>query len=77
MLFGPTFGIRSKARPRWILVWPLADDALAFPFRNAESQLKDFFIAADYLSPDQTNVCFKQLLSKSRNNYGKEKKPQL
>ena len=51
----------------------LADDAFGFSFQGILEPAQGFSPQPDFLSPDQTHVCFKQLLSQPGNDYKKEK----
>lgn len=51
----------------------LADDALAFLSRSLRAA-QGFSPQPDFLSQDETNLCFKQFLNKPGNDYEKEKK---
>lgn len=47
-----------------------------FPFHRLLEPTRIFLPQPDFLSPYQTNVCYKQLLSKPGNDYNKEKTKQ-
>lgn len=66
-------GEKVKGMPQMDSAGQLADDALAF-LSGSLRAAQGFSPQPDFLSQDETNLCFKQFLSKPGNDYEKEKK---